>query len=70
MSTHRIALIFFNKELTIQKYFVSSQKSAGSVSAYNSGNLGVAIQEGAYEQLEIGFVMSSYLPVASLNNNF
>jgi len=70
MSTYRIALIFFSKELTIDKYFVSSHTSAGFVSGYNSGNLGVAIQEGTYEKLEIGFVMSSYLTVCSLNNNF
>jgi len=69
ITTYRIVLIFFNKDLTIHKYFASSHTSAGFVSGYGSGYLGVAVQEGVYEQLEIGLVTSSHLSVFSLNNN-
>ena len=63
ISDYRTTFVFLSKELTIQKYFVSSLHSAGSVSGYGTGHLGVAVQEGTYEQLGIGFSDSSQYTV-------
>ena len=68
-SDYRTTFIFLNKDLTVQKYFINSHHSAGFLSGYGSGYLGVAAQEGTYEQLGIGFSDSSHNTVSFKNIN-
>ena len=59
----RTVFILFNKELAIEKFFITNINCQGVPSGYGLGYADFAIQEGTYEQIQIGFSDSSLYSV-------